>query len=434
MLPFARPGRSPSVSFVSALAVLVLLGTCLGPTTPGSGAPSASNISPASREQPSDGDLFPPCVNTEEFAPSCGAFQAVYDPIGGYVLAYAICALSSIIFTSCTWKYSGGSWTNITPVSGPRPPALLDESFVWDSADRCAVLFGGLIYPGGGPLRTVWEFSGGSWTNLTSSVSPASQNTWSVRAVYDSSDGYVVSVWQNFARPAGTTYTLTFLDGAWTNITGTSNGSGLPLEPAAADAPLDGGALFFGGLNPTTLNTTNDTWLFSHGSWHDLAPPIAPVPRTGASVVYDSLDRYDLLVGGQSGSCRSLSCPLLTDEWTFAHGRWTNITSRLQGYPPLETGGVLVTDVADGYVVEALGVVGFDNSTGLQLPQLTLYTYVNGIWTEDLQPAPPAVSWFYLGLLSAVGAAALAGAVYRVRRRDHDEDKPTPEGRPPESG
>jgi len=386
---------------------------------PHSGVTRASDSSDL---ESSDGSPYPPCV-TEQVpggGSQCGAFEMVYDATDGYVVAYSICVEPRVVFTSCTWKYSGGTWTNITSPTGPNPPADLGESFVWDAPDRCAVLFGGLIYPIGDPLRTVWEFRGGAWTNLTSVVSPAIPGTWSTRATYDSSDGYVVSVWQNFIRPSGATYSYTYHGGLWTNVTATSNESGFPLQPVAADDPSDGGALFFGGANGSTLASTNETWLFSGGMWHLLAGRPAPSSRDSPSMAYDSLDGYVLMVGGTVGICGNPGCELLPDEWTFAHGRWTNVTSTVRGDPPVEQGGLMVTDLADGYLLEGFGIVGVYNSTGFEIPQSGLYTYLNGTWTAYFPPTAAGFPWleaYSLTLVAVVAAAAATAYLLRFQRR-----------------
>ena len=415
--------RGPLPTFAVAVVFVLLCASLPSATL----APKTGGISlakGASWDRPNEVDQIPPCVEAEGGnLPTCGAFEAVYDPVDGYVLGYSICMVSNTVYGSCTWKYSDGTWTNINPSSGPLPPPLVEESFVWDSADRCAVLFGGLDYTGG-VLKTVWEFKGGVWTNLTNAVSPAGRFTFFTRAAYDSSDGYVVSVWQNFGLPAGVSYTLTFRAGVWTNVTNSSNESGLPLEPTAADAPLDNGALFFGGFNGSPRNSTNETWLFSEGSWRELPLAHAPPVRVGESIVYDSLDGYDLLVGGAALACEQGNLCPLSDEWTFAHGRWTNVTSTLRGNPPVEADGVLVTDLADGYVLECLGYAGVDNATGYEIPQLTIYTYLNGTWTESISPASPVISWDYLGLLIVVGIAGLVGVAYGLRRRKDGPNRP----------
>jgi hypothetical protein len=343
----------------------------------------------------------------------------VYDAADGYVLAYLFCVYPNVVFTSCTWKYSGGTWTNLTAAQSVNPPPVLDGSFVWDNADHAAVLFGGDIYPVGRPFTSVWEFQDGQWSNLSAPAPPMSPSTFSARAAYDSSDGYVVSVWQNFARPSGSTYTWTFLGGSWTNRTSTSNGTGLPLEPMAADDP-GAGALFFGGENGTTLALSNETWLFSGGSWHHLSPRSSPSPRVFASFADDALDGYDLLVGGYSGTCPGASCVVRSDEWSFADGRWSNITATLRGDPPVEQAGLMADDLADGYVLEGFGSGLATSGGGAFVSQSDLYAYSNGTWTAF---APSSSAGFPLleTLSLAIGGVAVAIAIgallLRYRRR-----------------
>jgi hypothetical protein len=343
----------------------------------------------------------------------------VYDAADGYIVAYLFCLYPDVVFASCTWKYSGGTWTNLTAAQSANPPAVLDGSFVWDASDHCAVLFGGDIYPIGRPFTSVWEFQDGKWSNLSTPAPPMNRSTFSVRAAYDGLDGYVVSVWQNFERPSGSTYTWTFGRGSWTNLTSTSNGTDVPLDPMAATEP-GGDALFFGGTNGTTLAPSNETWRFSGGEWHHLSTRSAPSPRFLASFADDSLDGYDLLVGGYSGNCPGATCELHSDEWVFDAGEWTNITATLHGDPPLEQGGLMADDLADGYVLEGFGSVPPASESGAYVPQADLYAYSNGTWTAFAPSSAGGFPWVDTTSLSVVGvaaAAAVGALLLRQRRR-----------------
>ena len=342
------------------------------------------------------------------------------------MLAFMICALPTFPWTSCLWKYSAGVWTNITP-AGPNPPAEVDENFVWDAADQVALLVGGLTYPTA-VTGLVWQFKGGNWSNITTASSPHPARVLDVEAAYDSADGYVVSLWQRLnGQPANYTfasYTYAFRAGIWTNVTATAGGAALPFQPAFADDPTDGGAVLFGGRAGSSLVATNQTWLFSHGMWRELAPIVAPLPRMLESVAYDSLLPAVLMVGGTTNGCPA-TCPAYTDEWTFAHSEWTNITATLRGDPPTEVYGQMVTDVADGYVLEGFGSPEYSFNGSPY--QTDLYEFANGTWTAvSPSGSPPVIAWATAVALvvGLIGVSAVGILLWRRRRKGTVVDRP----------
>ena len=90
---------------------------------------------------------------------------SAYDAVDGVLLFYGgemngICGLRG-----STWEYSGGTWTNLTPVlnaSDPYPPERYSSSMVYDPIEKMTVLFGGVgnyYYTGSsGGLNDTWTF------------------------------------------------------------------------------------------------------------------------------------------------------------------------------------------------------------------------------------------------------------------------------------
>ncbi len=361
---------------------------------------------------------YPSCVTTEfEGSQDCTNGRLIYDPVAGEVVALLSCVGGPDLLSSCTWTYSNGTWTNITTSDGPNPPYLEDEGWVWDSADGYGLLFGGISTQRPGFFNQTWEFQNGRWTNL-SVVSPRPDGTIFPVAQYDPSSSEVVALWQASLLEGGATYAWTYRAGTWTNVTDTSAPPrGFPSFPSSAPDPSDGGVLYYGGFNSTTDVVDNETWLFSNGAFHQVPAPNAPPPRISPSLGYDSIDGYDLLVGGANATC-STPCTLLPGEWTFADGRWTNITGTVRGTGPLEEGGQVVTDVAAHAVMEGFGVVGPESEFGT-VPQADLYFYANGTWTS-VSPSSAGGASELIALLgaTAVGVAiALAAFVLWRRRR-----------------
>jgi len=402
--------------------VAVLLGSLLGgPFHASSTASKSASGLGAADPSPIEADLSdspPACGHIV----NCGAARMVYDAADGYAVAFLLCPGAGDL-SSCTWKFSDGSWTNISSSTGPNPPPLSQETFVWDAADRCALLFGGLDLASATWFTFLWSFQNGGWTNLTSSVPPEIPGAPYPVATYDSRDGYVVSVWTAFANPALSPITWTYRGGTWENVTPPSwSGARFPYGPTAVDDPSDQGALFFGGLDATDRAESNVSWLFSGGTWHVVDPRFEPPVRSGASMAYDSLAGYVLLVGGIEGPCTTgQACVLASDEWTFADGQWTNITDSLRGNPPQEQNGQMVTDPADRYVLEGFGE-GLPDSSGTYPAQVDFYTYSNGTWTLLAAPSPaagfPWVEFILLAMGVAIGGLAIAVVVVRRRRKD----------------
>ena len=100
----------------------------------------------------------------------------VYDAIDGYVVMfgganYSTPNSSVRTFLNDTWVFSGGSWSNITSTAGAAPPPRASGAFVYDSATGYALLYGGQTSNGTAIFDT-WSFSGGAWSPLFPAHNP----------------------------------------------------------------------------------------------------------------------------------------------------------------------------------------------------------------------------------------------------------------------
>lgn len=417
------PGRNTGRRTVAALRVLSLLilammglSALLPGATRGSDKMLGSTLGsslPASPLSPAD---IPSCLTQMfEGSPECAEAQMVYDAGDGYLLAEMICVNPSapVAFNSCTWKYQDGSWSEVVSPNGQQPPALLADGFVWDAADGYVLLFGGMVYPSGHALDASWTYRAGVWTNETSAptfrVAP-------VQAVFDSSASVVLATYeQSVGNGTWDTYVYTYRAGIWTNVTHSSPvPTGFPIQAQATDDPADHGVLFFGGVSNHYGVQGNSSWLFVNGSWRHLAgtasPPVLYFPTLG----YDSVDGYVLLVGGLLRNCVANPCSFSNAVWEFSGGAWKNTTSTTTGAIPHEAGGVLTTDLSTSSVIEGFGWVGYSGS-GINMfesPQLNLYSYLAGTWTEvPNRSGAPAVP---LPLLAAPLAVAVGGVLAAI--------------------
>ncbi len=235
-----------------------------------------------------------------------------------------------------------GSWVNVSQfiVGGPGPRD--GAYFEYDPTQGQVILAGGYDLSRGVALGDTWGYRAGSWTNLTSFVQPPPQLT----------GGF-----------------------------------------AACDA-FEGYTLEFGGSPWTSFTDSNYTWSYANGSWTNLtaivgqAPP--PTDNYFAEMAYDAADREVVLL--ERNSLYGVTSPVET--WTYSAGRWTNITATA-GVPPVgTTGGALVYDTADGYLVQ----VGGSNltSNGQFILENGTWAFRNGTWSEILplsgSPSPRVFS------------------------------------------
>src|SRR5439155_27344629 len=85
-----------------------------------------------------------------------------YDAADGYLLLFG--GASTVSGNSAdTWKFKGGAWKQLTPVTSP--PGRNDAVMTFDAANGYVLLFGGLGF--GGDLGDAWRFRAGHWTHVT---------------------------------------------------------------------------------------------------------------------------------------------------------------------------------------------------------------------------------------------------------------------------
>src|SRR5437660_1836910 len=107
-------------------------------------------------------------IGTPALASGVGAWTSLYPTQGGAPIAYDVADGYVILFggTPSTWKFLGGSWTNIPSVISPS--SRTGASMAYDAVDGYVILFGGLGRNYNSQFHDTWKFLGGSWTNITS--------------------------------------------------------------------------------------------------------------------------------------------------------------------------------------------------------------------------------------------------------------------------
>jgi PKD repeat protein len=236
----------------------------------------------------------------------------VYDSQDRYVLLFGGQADfgGPLIWLNDTWTFSGGAWTNVTNPAH-SPSGRLGFGLADDPADHEVVLFGGSSYQTS-YLNDTWTYSGGVWTNISPVHSPP-RMFWGSMA-YDNQTSSVLLFGGNTG--GGTEYTnqtWEFHAGAWTNITTVVRPPGRDGATMVYDS-ADSGMLLFGGLGP--VDYYNDTWLYTGGAWSQVTTSGAPEGRSGPGMAYDP-DLSKVVVYGGSPTGDALT------TYTYADGIWT---------------------------------------------------------------------------------------------------------------
>src|SRR5579871_1387289 len=296
------------------------------------------------------------------------------------------------------------TWSPLPAAVGPSPAARTGGGFVYDSTDHTDVLFGGESSTGAF-LSDTWEYSGGHWTLLAATHPPAARAFAAMS--YDSKDGYVL-LFGGLGAHGYLGDTWKFVGGTWTNITSAVMKAG-PVPSARAyaaisDNPGASSVLLFGGKSSTAV--LGDSWRYVTGKWTNLNLRTNPPARWGAAMTYDAKDAYPVLQGGNASS----SSAILNDTWRYSGASWHLVTSLASPGP--RVGATMVYDAVDQYVVLFGG-----NRSGTLVSGT--WRYVGGGWTLLNPTSAPALRQFasatfdglHQGVLLGFGAGAAGDLV-----------------------
>lgn len=202
---------------------------------------------------------------------ACGVYVPLVNGHGGYVLVFGgkTTGTTAGTYLQDTWKFSGGTWTNITASVGTAPARRDGAVCAYDAADNYVVMFGGMT-SAGGFLNDTWKFdpaggTTGTWTNLLANgASGQPSPRFFGGASYVTTAGLVALVAGargTINAPAPLPFdTWSFLTGAWANTTtswtGPAPSTGV-YSPSMADVPGWQYAIYFGGMGSGPFNWTH---------------------------------------------------------------------------------------------------------------------------------------------------------------------------------
>jgi hypothetical protein len=272
-----------------------------------------------------------------------------YDPKEGYVVLFGgYGATGNSTPYSDTWIFDNGKWSNITSTAGPPPQPRAWASLTYDTADGYLLLTQGEdCNDFDAPLcENNWAFSGGRWSELNASPAACS-SFYGASTVYDSTDGYVVTVpWLLSASNYGVT--CTYEHGIWTDITynSTTNTSSYGPNywwPALVNDPAQHGLIFYGGRAPPDISTpSNETFFFSNGTWSNLSASVGSAPPPSVPAGGAAFDPNNQVVQMFSGLTSSTSAS--NETWEYS-GNWSELTSEVS--PPASSSPSICWDPAE---------------------------------------------------------------------------------------
>lgn len=182
-----------------------------------------------------------------------------------------------------TWEYDGTSWTQRFPAHNPPASTLRYGMMVYDSYLGTSVL---LACPDD---CETWEYDGNDWSRTYTNHTPG--NTYGM--VYDSGRNVVVSLGGN----GGWAETWEYDGDDWIQRYPVDYPK-FKSQPAMAYDNQRGVTVLFGGGWITELWNLHETWEYDGINWALLDPTHHPEERSGAAMVYNSVDGTMIMFGG----------------------------------------------------------------------------------------------------------------------------------------
>ncbi|MCI4372156.1 MAG: hypothetical protein L3K02_00710 [Thermoplasmata archaeon] len=258
-----------------------------------------------------------------------------YDPAELGALLFGGWTEDGFSASNETWLLNSSGWRNLTTAASPPAEGGMGLSFV--TSDSAIVMFGGTLPTGSVLSGETWSFSGGSWTELSPTISPPGSYALSFADVNNT--GYAILLLGNTQLSyAGLEESWTFQNGGWSPLG--QNSTAPPAGPAnmvydSADKEI---VLVTQGYFLAS-SPLEETWIYANSTWTELNETVAPPSRASPTLVYDDADGYVLYFGGT----------FKTDTWTFQSGLWTQLFPAHHPAPALA--GSAVFDSRDGYVL-----------------------------------------------------------------------------------
>jgi|tagenome__1003787_1003787.scaffolds.fasta_scaffold20910823_1 N-acetylneuraminic acid mutarotase len=233
-------------------------------------------------------------------------FGLAYDPVRK--LTYLFGGSSD---SADTWAWDGQFWVQVAPFG---PAKRVGHSMTFDTARKCAVLFGG-TGPAGQALQDTWLFDGAEWTQVED-IGPSPRTGH--QAAYDENRGRLVLFggYQFVTGNNGVVGDTWEWDGAsWTQVEEIGPAArqrhSMAYDSAKKRIVMFGGQVRTGGAN----QPVNDTWEWDGTQWTQVADT-GPTARARAAMT--SIGGTLVLHGGDSQQT-------FDDTWQWSAGTWLKV-------------------------------------------------------------------------------------------------------------
>ena len=247
-----------------------------------------------------------------------------WDPSTNTVVMYGGASIADNAYLNDMWSWDGTNWTLITPTGTTAPPGMSGATMVWDPDSNGLILFGGTKASGSTWVTTnaTWKFAGGTWTQLNADgASGVPDKRYGHSMTYSESTGQIVlfggttgpcAIGGSCPGPFGDTWV--FDGGTWTKKTPTYSPSPRSAM-ASAYSPALGASVIFGGvaiLPGSTSLFANDTWAWDGQTWLEAKDIAAPPGMFWPTMAPDSQGR--LVVHGSGNTSEMPDGP---QTWTY---------------------------------------------------------------------------------------------------------------------
>ncbi|MCI4321386.1 MAG: PKD domain-containing protein [Thermoplasmata archaeon] len=357
------------------------------------GAPSAPNVGSSLSPLTAQNLEWIPLSGFSDQAPSArGGDALAFDPATGSTILFGGDTNGYSVFggppMNDTWSLANGSWSELAPPT--VPPASEGDSLAYDPAIG-ALLLVAVTHTATDSAwsSTTWSFSSGTWTELTG-AGHADPFAYASMA-YDPSRGALVRFGgltvDGYGASQESNRTQIFDNGSWRNATPGPAPPG-SFGSAAAYDPTLGGIVLFGG--ESAVAELNETWMFGDSGWTELAPTHHPSARVGASAAWDPRLGAVVLSGGTDALGMYWGYDSSANRtWVLQAGDWNSVPT--PSAIPVVAMGAGAFDAQLGAVV-SFGGWGYPNATdaAAQYDVGQYYGLYNPTFAVARAPAPDA--------------------------------------------
>ncbi|MFX1518050.1 MAG: Kelch repeat-containing protein [Promethearchaeota archaeon] len=313
----------------------------------------------------------------------------VYDPDKQQVILFGGISMDNTELDDM-WVYDckNNIWTEKHVTN--KPPARSGHGMVYDSINHRFFLFGGGQRYGWCNDTWIYDSTKKKWTEVFPQQSPSPRG--SVAMYFDPNLESIILFggYDDLGESANETWIYSVVNNTWTLLNNIS----------IAPPPRYGSQLVYDSVNQRGIlfggrivgrNRLNDTWVFnpSNKSWNQLRPIEGPSARYWYGMAYDSSNQVIILFGG------SCNLDVSQETWIFnvSSNHWIQMNPEIN--PPSRCHHELSFDANNGKMILFGGIKsGYletyndtwtysfeENTWAIQNPQIIEYSPVSGFST-----------------------------------------------------